>query len=85
MLLCLVRSEDIDDIKMCVDEYIELAEASYNEGLDAICDICKYGKDLAMQYLELIEKFGRNPFRNSILRRDPTIAEADYIYSFLNE
>ena len=75
LLLCLIRSEDIDDLKMCVDEYMILAESAYNEGLDAICDICNYGKDLAMQYLELIQKFGRNPFRNSILKRESTIAE----------
>ena len=85
MLLCLMRSENVNDLKICREEYIVLAEAYYNEGLDAVCDICKYGKELATQHLELISKFGRNPFRNSILKRDPTVAETDYIFGFLNE
>ena len=75
ILLCLVRSENIKDLELCVNEYIILSESSFNEGLDAICDISKYGKDLALQYLELVQKFGRNPFRNSILDREPTTAE----------
>lgn len=47
ILLCLVRSENIEDLQICVDEFTMLSEQSFNEGLDAICDISKYGKDLA--------------------------------------
>ena len=85
ILLCLLRSENLKDVQLCVNEYIILSESSYNDGLDAICDISKYGKDLAMQYLELLQKFGRNPFKNSILNREPTPDEANYIFSFQNE
>ena len=85
MLLCLLRSEKAEDVQQCVDEYSILAESSFNEGLDAICDISKYGKDLALQYLELLQTFGRNPFKNSLLGRGSSIAETDYIINFQNE
>jgi len=60
-----------------------LADETYEQGLDAVTDISSYGKELAQQHLELIQKFGRNPFRNCILDRESTKEESEFMITFM--
>jgi len=73
--LPLEHSESLDDQKMSVKLFEELAR----EARPAFKDFCESTLDYARKHLEVIERFGRFPHRNAILRRPSTREEQAYL------
>ncbi len=61
------HSENLEDQKTCVALF------------EAMKDEDPLGYDYALRHLKVIEKFGRFPHRNNILRRTSSVAELDYL------
>lgn len=73
--LPLEHSEDLEDQKMSV----KLFEQLTREARPAYKAFCENTLDYARQHLDVIEKFGRFPHRNSVLRRPSTREEQTYL------
>ena len=73
--LPLEHSESLDDQKMSVKLFEELAR----EARPAFKDFCETTLDYARKHLEVIERFGRFPHRNAVLRRPSTREEQAYL------
>lgn len=73
--LPLEHSESMEDQRLSVRLYEELAE----EARPAFRDFCKTTLDFARKHLDVIERFGRFPHRNSVLRRPSTREEQAYL------
>mmetsp|Transcript_20799 Transcript_20799/g.27348 ORF Transcript_20799/g.27348 Transcript_20799/m.27348 type:complete len:423 (+) Transcript_20799:3-1271(+) len=69
LLLVLTHSEDVEDQHLCLQEYMEV-----EEGLPA-SDPLRVFKDIFFRHVELIDRFGRFPHRNSIYKRENTREE----------
>lgn len=71
----LMHSEQLADQRRCV----ALFEALLNEVPEAGRAIIANNLRFAEQHRDLIEQFGRFPYRNDVLGREPTVAERDYL------
>ncbi len=60
-------------------ESVRLFERLVAEARHSFQPICKRSLDYAEQHLEIIERFGRFPHRNTILKRENTPEEAEYL------
>lgn len=69
------HSEDIGDQHRSVDLFETLAREA-REGFKAFCDMTL---DYARQHLDVIERYGRFPHRNKLLRRASTREEEAYL------
>ena len=63
----LMHSESLEDQQLCLQEMQRMG--------------AKENIPHAITHLEIIQKFGRFPHRNSVLKRDTTLAERDFLES----
>ena len=73
--LPLEHSEALKDQQMSVKLFEQLAR----ESRPAFKDFCEMTLDYARKHLEVVERFGRFPHRNAVLRRASTREEQAYL------
>ena len=73
----LMHSEDIDIQKKSV-EYFSGLEKKYKDSED-FANLVKQNKKYAVLHHDIIEKFGRYPHRNSVLGRESTEEEIEFL------
>jgi uncharacterized protein (DUF924 family) len=66
----LMHAESIEDQKLCVERF----ESLYKETNEY-----KSFLDYAVKHMEVVEKFGRFPHRNTIFERESTAQELEYL------
>lgn len=73
--LPLEHSESLKDQEMSVQQFEKLAR----EARPAFREFCEMTLDYARKHMEVIERFGRFPHRNAVLRRPSTRDEQAYL------
>lgn len=71
----LMHSERLQDQRRCVELFEALLRAVPEEGRPVIAN----NLDFARKHLQLIEQFGRFPYRNEVLERETTQQEMMYL------
>jgi uncharacterized protein (DUF924 family) len=75
----LMHTEDLKLQQLSVDKFVELVEGSKNE-CPANTSYFEYNLKYALKHQETIERFGRFPQRNVILKRESTSDEEIFIH-----
>ena len=73
----LMHSEDIEMQRISVEKYAQLKREC--RGTAQLLSVVSQSADFACRHLEIIEKFGRYPHRNAILRRVSSPAETEFL------
>ena len=74
------HSEDIDDQQRAIALYKNLLSEVVSSGANKeVCDIFEHSYQFAVRHLEIIERFGRFPHRNSIMGRPSSEEELDFL------
>lgn len=76
--LPLVHAEGPDHLER-LDRLIEIADALYERGSDALRPMWDFNRGQPRRVREVIERFGRHPHRNAILGRESTPEEQEYL------
>jgi len=70
-----MHAEDVARQRRCVELFAAMAEGT--EG--PLREIFASGKEYALRHLEIVERFGRFPHRNSVLGRTSTGEEVEFL------
>lgn len=73
LLLVLTHSEDVEDQRLCYKEYLRL-EKTLDPEDPLLCF-----NDIFKKHLDVVEKFGRFPHRNTIHERENTPEEDEFL------
>lgn len=77
LFLPLMHSERIDDQTKCVEKFEELVAEAEAHGATECQSIATKFLGYAHRHKTVIERFGRFPHRNSILKRESTVEEEE--------
>ena len=76
--LPLEHSENLDNQKQCLELFEEFAER-YRDVSPGHLKMTEESLKYAKQHYEVIEKYGRYPYRNGVLGRESTPEELEYL------
>lgn len=77
----LMHAEDVDDVRRCVDTFSSMADAlkTHGEPAEKVRQMIASSASFGDKHLDIVERFGRYPYRNQVLGRETTPDEAAWI------
>lgn len=77
----LMHAEDVADVRRCVDTFAGMADAleAHGEPAAAVRKVLAGSATFGRTHLDIVERFGRYPYRNKVLGRETTADEAAWM------
>lgn len=77
----LMHAEDVADVRRCVDTFAGMADTleSHGEPAAAVRKVLAGSAAFGRTHLDIVERFGRYPYRNKVLGRETTADEAAWM------
>ncbi|GAB0495235.1 hypothetical protein MMPV_006534 [Pyropia vietnamensis] len=70
----LMHAENVDDVRRCVDTFSSMADTlkAHGEPAEKVRQVLSSSASFGRKHLDIVERFGRYPYRNKVLGRETT-------------
>lgn len=77
----LMHAENVDDVRRCVDTLSAMADTlkAHGEPAEGVQKVMAYSALFGGKHLDIVQRFGRYPYRNRVLGRETTPNEAAWM------